>query len=104
MHLHIFLPVFLLLTMYVGSSYLFTPKASSLFHPKFLNTQALLFSHFAVGPQTFCGREAFVVPTVNEGIPWNCEKISESAKEEEQKQKQLLVSEHNQKTDREGPQ
>lgn len=40
------------------------------------------------------------MPTVNEGIPWDCEKISESNKEEEQKEKQLLVSEDNQKPDR----
>lgn len=33
MHLHVFLPAFLLLAMYVGSLYLFTPKASSLFRP-----------------------------------------------------------------------
>lgn len=66
-------------------------------HPKFLNIQALLFSHFVVGPQTFCGREALLGPTVNESIPWDCEKISESVREEEeQKEKQLLVSEHNQ--------
>lgn len=85
---------------YHGAEVRSIPPTSCPTHPKFLNIQALLFSHFEVGPQTFCGREALIVPTVNEGIPWDSEKISESAKEEEQKEKQLLVSEHNQKRDR----
>lgn len=75
------------------------------FHPpqlKFSNTRALLFSHFVASPQTFWGKRALVVPTVKEGFHWVSAKIPDSAKEVEQKEKQLLVSEDNQKPDRHG--
>lgn len=48
----------------------------------------------------FWGKRALIVPTVKGGFPGVSPEISESAKEEEQEEKQLLVSEHNQELDR----
>lgn len=50
----------------------------------------------------FWGKRALAVPAVKGGFPCISAEISESAKEEEQEEKQLLTSEHNQEQDRHG--